>query len=62
MIPGSLLLRFLGFLGVTWPSSLSTPVSGQFSIVDVAVIGPPFETVTVVVATRRSCPETSMIF
>lgn len=62
MIPGSLELLFLWFLGVTWPSSFSLPTSGQFSIMDVAVIGPPLLTVTVVVATMRSLPDTSMIF
>nr|SVE76716.1 EOG090X0G5X [Daphnia longispina] len=36
------------------PASLSLPLSGQLSIMDVAVIGPPLETVTVVVATMRS--------
>ncbi len=54
MIPGSLELRFLWFLGVALLISFSLPMSGWFSIIDVAVIGPPLDTVTVVVATTRS--------
>ena len=51
-VPGSLLLR-LRFLGVAGGSSpLLTP--GRVSMTDVAVTGPAFGTVTVVVAIRRS--------
>ena len=48
-------LRFLGVLS-------SSCVDGCDSMIEVAVIGPSLGTVTVVVATRRSCVEISIFF